>query len=108
MPNCSICGSSGATYALPLKKEEGKWVAKPICGKCRKGLFSEARAARKTIAIYGLEGSLREAERRNADAEKFRPFLDAFAKAEKVKADKREVKPVRKNGKKPALVVSSL
>lgn len=105
---CTICGSSHPNYALPLKKEEGKWVAKPICGKCRKGLISEARTAGKFIAIYGLEGSLREAERRNEAVLSFRPFLDAFAKARKVSVDEYEAKTVRKNGKKPKLTAQTI
>jgi len=91
MAECTICGGGESEYALPLKRENGKWVAKPICGKCRKGLLSEARATGKSIMIYGLEGSQKEAERRNSESGRYRLFLDAFAKAGNAKA-------VRKNG----------
>jgi len=88
---CTICKAGDSEYAAPLKKEDGKWVAKPICSKCRKGLLSEARATGKSITIYGLEGSLKEAEGRNSESGRYRLFLDAFAKAGDAKA-------VRKNG----------
>jgi hypothetical protein len=90
MSICVVCGGSNPKFALPLTKEDGKWVVKPICAKCRGGLLSEAYAQRKTMRIFGLAGSLREAEERNANTLKLTPFLDAFARAER--------RPVSHNG----------
>jgi hypothetical protein len=92
---CSIpgCGKP-ATFSFPLKKDkERQWVVIPICQRCRVALEREARAEGKTIQFYGLEGSKREAERRNAETLTFQPFLKAFAKVE-VKAPKPELKLV--------------
>jgi hypothetical protein len=88
---CSIpgCGQE-ATFSLPLKRKNGEWATTPICRRCRAALAREARAAGKTIQFYGLEGSKREAEKRNAETLSFKPFLAAFAttkpKVEKPKA----------------------
>jgi len=90
MSTCVVCGGSNPKFALPLTKEDGKWVAKPICAKCRGGLLSEAYAQRKSIRIFSLAGSLKEAEERNANTLKLTPFLDAFARA--------QARPVSHNG----------
>ena len=82
MITCVVCGVSNPKFALPLTKEGGKWVVKPLCAKCRSGLLSEARAQGKSIRIFSLAGSLKEAESRNFNAQKFTPFLSAFARAE--------------------------
>jgi hypothetical protein len=84
MSTCVVCGGSNPKFALPLTKENGKWVVKdPICAKCRGGLLSEAYAQGKSIRIFSLAGSLKEAEERNANTLKFTPFLNAFARAER-------------------------
>lgn len=80
MLNCVVCGADEPKFALPLTKEEGEWVVKPVCAKCRGGLMSEARAQDKSIMIYSLAGSLKEVESRNFNAHKFTPFLGAFAR----------------------------
>ncbi len=90
MLTCVICGYEHPKFALPLVKEDGKWVVKPLCAKCRGGLLSEAYAQGKSIRIFGLAGSLKEAETRNANAGKFTPFLDVFARAER--------RPISRNG----------
>jgi len=85
---CSIpgCGQQ-ATLSLPLKKDKsGKWFATPVCKRCELSLKREARAAEKTLQFYGLEGSKREAERRNAESQSLRVFLSDFAKP-RVKAE---------------------
>jgi hypothetical protein len=97
---CAVCGYDKPKSALPLTWEEGVWVVKPVCDKCRRGLHSEARVAGKFIQFFGLDGSLAEAERRNAKATQFRPFLDAFAKAKRAEA---KAITGRKNGDKRAL-----
>lgn len=79
---CTVCKSDNPTFSFALKREKGKWVVTPVCRKCRRALIAEARAAKKFIPFYGLEASIREAEKRNAERASFRPFLDAFAKAE--------------------------
>ncbi|MFH0803659.1 MAG: hypothetical protein V1877_00890 [Candidatus Tagabacteria bacterium] len=80
MLTCAICGAENPKYSLPLTKEDGKWVVKPICGKCRRLLHGEAEAVGKVIRTYDLEGSLREASWRNAEMGKITPFLEAFAR----------------------------
>jgi hypothetical protein len=80
MLSCTICGAENPKYSLPLTKEDGKWVVKPICGKCRRLLLGEAEAAGKVIRLYDLEGSLSEASWRNAEMGKITPFLEAFAR----------------------------
>jgi hypothetical protein len=94
---CSIpgCGREAA-FALPLKrdKKSREWVVAPICKRCRDALMREARAEGKTIPIYGLEGSKREAERRNAESLTFQPFLKAFAKVEAKTEPKSKLKLV--------------
>jgi hypothetical protein len=95
MFTCAVCGDENPKFALPLVKEDGKWMVKhPICAKCRGGLLSEAYAQQKDLRIFSLAGSLREAEARNANAGMFTPFLSAFAR-------EIEARPVvRKNGDK--------
>lgn len=79
-------------FALPLTKEDGKWVVKPVCAECKAALLSEAYHEGKSIRFFSLTGSLEEAERRNANAHKLTPFLTAFAR-------EIQARPViRKNG----------
>lgn len=92
MPDCIVCGGKNPKFSLPLAKKDGKWVPNPVCGRCKAGLMAEARAEGRSIRIFSLAGSEIEAEKRNGNVLKFRPFLDAFAKA-KVSAD-----TYRKNG----------
>jgi len=80
---CIICGYEKSTFSLPLKKEDGLWVARPICGKCRRGLIAEAQEAGGYIKIYKLDASIREASHRNAQNGRFLPFLESFAQAQK-------------------------
>lgn len=101
MNACVVCGNSEAKSALPLIKEDGLWVAKPVCDKCRSGLYKEARAAGKILRLFGLEGSLKETEKRNSESARFRPFLDVFAKA---KRDEAKQASKRKNGDQRKLV----
>ncbi len=82
--SCNILpGCKGeAKFSLPLKrdKKSGAWFVTPVCSGCRKSLEREARAQGKTIQFYGLEGSKREAERRNAETQSLRAYLSDFAK----------------------------
>lgn len=90
---CVVCGFDKPRFAFPLKRgKSGAWEVQPVCGRCRRTLEAEAKLAGKSITFYGLEGSLRQAESRNAKRVVYRPFLDAFAKAGKT---------VPSNGKKP-------
>lgn len=82
MYTCIVCGASDPTYSLPVTKDNGKWVVKPLCDKCRRGLLTEAKAEGKTLMIYGLSGSIGEAGKRNANIGKYKPILEAYAKAE--------------------------
>lgn len=101
MLTCVVCGGDDPRFALPLTKEEGTWVVKALCSKCRGGLLSEAHAQSKSIRIFSLAGSLKEAESRNFNAKKFTPFLSAFAREIEVKS------AVRKNGDKRKLAVKA-
>lgn len=98
MHTCTVCGNEKPQFALPLKKEKGEWVVKPICGTCRYNLGKEARAQKKFIPMYGLEASLSEVAKRNAEIGKLKPFLEAFA---------RQAKVVRKDNRKPAVAKAS-
>lgn len=88
---CTVCGGEKPQFALPLKKEKGEWVVKPICGRCRYDLGKEARAQKKFIPMYELGASLNEVAKRNAEIGRLKPFLEAFA---------RQAKVVRKDNKK--------
>ncbi len=107
MLTCAICGYEHPKFALPLTKEDGKWVVKPVCAKCRGGLMSEAYAQGKSIRIFGLTGSLKEAESRNVNADKFTPFLSAFAReldsrpVTKSNGDRRKFEAKRKETARP-------
>lgn len=90
MLTCVVNGCDDPKFALPLTKEDGKWVVKPVCAECKAALMSEAYHEGKSIRFFSLIGSLAEAERRNANAHKLTPFLTAFAKAER--------RPVSHNG----------
>lgn len=93
---CVVCGYGKPRFAFPLTREKnGSWQAKPVCGRCRRTLEAEAKLVGKSITFYGLEGSLKQAESRNAERVSFRPFLDAFARAGKT---------IPRNGKKPVEV----
>ena len=81
--SCAVCGNQNPTFSLPLKRVKGDWIATPVCRKCRKGLIAEAKLAKKFLPIYGLEASLREAEKRNTERLSFSPFLEAFARDQK-------------------------
>lgn len=81
MHTCALCPSASPKFALPLKRENGKWTVKPVCGTCRAALSKEARSQKKFVPFYGLEASLKEAEARNASLGKYKLFIDAFAKA---------------------------
>lgn len=90
MTTCSTpsCGREAA-FSLPLKRDKsGKWHTTPICKGCRAALLREARAAGKTIQIYGLDGSEKEAERRNSQAKSLQPFLKEFGRSETALATK--------------------
>ncbi|MBI5912933.1 hypothetical protein HY839_00645 [Candidatus Azambacteria bacterium] len=87
MHTCTLCPSTSPKFALPLKRENGKWAVKPVCGTCRYNLSKEARSQKKFIPFYGLEASLKEAEQRNAALGKYKPFITAFARAN-VRKDK--------------------
>lgn len=92
MFNCVVCGTGDPKFALPLVKEDGKWMVKPVCSKCRGGLMGEAYSQGKSIRIFSLAGSLNEADSRNANSHLFMPFLSAFAR-------KIDTQPtIRKNG----------
>lgn len=94
MLTCVVNGCNDPKFALPLTKEDGKWVVKPVCAECKAALMSEAYHEGKSIRFFSLTGSLAEAERRNANAHKLTPFLTAFAR-------EIEARPViRKNGDK--------
>lgn len=101
MLTCVVCGNGDPRFALPLTKEEGTWVVKALCVKCRSGLLSEARAQGKSIRLFSLTGSLKEAENRNFNAQKFTPFLSAFARQIDAKSS------VRKNGDKRKIPVKT-
>lgn len=88
MHTCALCPSTSPKFALPLKRENGRWTVKPVCGTCRAALSKEARSQKKFIPFYGLEASLKEAEARNAALGKYKPFIAAFAKARDVRKDK--------------------
>ena len=93
MAGCVVCGFKEPRFAFPLVRDgKGAWEAKPVCGRCRRTLEAEAKLAGKSITFYGLEGSVKQAESRNAERDAYQPFLDAFAKSGKY---------VSKNGKKP-------
>lgn len=81
-------------FTLPLKRDKatGLWSAPLVCSGCRKSLEREARAQGKTLRFFGLEGSRREAEKRNADTQSFRVFLSDFARSA-VKAELKKVQP---------------
>jgi hypothetical protein len=79
MFKCIVCNGENPKFALSLKKEKGEWTVKPICGKCRHTLEKEARKEKKYIPFFKLETSLAEVARRNLEAKKFRPFIEAFA-----------------------------
>ncbi|MEK7568972.1 MAG: hypothetical protein AAB497_02565 [Patescibacteria group bacterium] len=98
MHTCTVCGGEKPQFALPLKKEKGEWVVKPICGSCRYNLGKEARAQKKFIPMYELGASLNEVAKRNAEIGRLKPFLEAFA---------RQVKVVRKGDKRPAVAKAS-
>lgn len=87
MHTCAINGCANPKFALPLKRENGKWTVKPVCGTCRTALSKEAHSQKKFIPFYGLEASLKEAEARNAALGKYKPFIAAFARAN-VRKDK--------------------
>ena len=90
---CIICGKEHPKFSLPLKKVNGDWVAQPIGENCRLGLLRMAREEGKSLTIYRLDNSLREAEKRNAERFQFRPFVDAFAKKCKSAPRKAELSP---------------
>ena len=81
MLNCVVCGGKNPKFSLPLTKKDGEWVLNPVCGGCKAGLMAEAHAEGRSIRIFSLAGSEIEAAKRNGNVLKFRPFLDAFAKA---------------------------
>jgi len=81
--NCIVCGKEHPEFSLPLKKVNGKWVAQPIGKNCRLGLLRMASESGKSITIYRLDNSLREADKRNAEVLRFQPFLEAFARDRK-------------------------
>ena len=85
---CSVCRKEKAEFSLALKKEKGEWVVTPVGRRCRFGLIAEAKANDKFLPFYGLEASLREAEKRNAQKATYRPFLDAFARKFEKKPEK--------------------
>jgi len=90
---CIICGKEHPEFSLPLKKVGGLWVAQPIGKNCRLGLLRMAGESGKSITIYRLDNSLREAEKRNAERLQFQPFVDAFAKYRKSAPRKAGVSP---------------
>jgi len=93
--SCVVCGFDKPRFAFPLVRgKNGAWEVKPVCRRCRRTLEAEAKLVGKSITFYGLEGSLRQAESRNAERVAYRPFLDTFAKTGKT---------VPSNGKKPVL-----
>jgi hypothetical protein len=96
MTNCAVTpGCKGeAKWSLPLSREkkDSPWVVTPVCSACRKALERAVRAAGKELIFFGLEGSVRQAEKRNAQIFTFQPFLAKFAKA-KVKAKPETAKP---------------
>ena len=79
MANCTICNAPDAEYSLPLKKEAGKWVSVPVCKKCRWALINRAKREGKFIRIYGLEASVKEAERRNLEDSRLTSVLKTYA-----------------------------
>ncbi len=83
-PNCILCISAESTHSLPLKKEAGVWVTTPICKKCKRSLEREAAAAGKSILIYGLDGSLKEAERRNSVDAQVKSLVKTYAVSKKM------------------------
>lgn len=96
--SCNILpGCKGeAKVALPLKrdKKSGLWSATLVCSGCRKSLEREARAQGKILRFFGLEGSKREAEKRNAESQSLRVFLSDFAKPQvKIEPKKVQSKP---------------
>jgi hypothetical protein len=86
---CTVCRKEKAEFSLALKREKGEWVVTPVGRRCRFGLIAEAKANGKFLPFYGLEASLCEAEKRNAQKATYRPFLEAFAR-------NFEQKPVKK------------
>jgi hypothetical protein len=94
--SCNILpGCTGSPkFTLPLRRDKVTrlWSLTLVCGGCRKSLEREARAQGKTLQFYGLEGSKREAVKRNAETQSLRVFLSDFAKPE-VKAVLKKAQP---------------
>jgi hypothetical protein len=90
---CVGCGQEKDCFsALPLKRESGKWKVDPICPDCRRELAAAAEArnsngANVELALYGLEASLKEVERRNSHSVlNLGNLLDQAIKAKQPKA----------------------
>lgn len=90
LPGCK--GTPKFTLSLKRDKVTKLWSAPLVCSGCRKSLEREARAQGTTLRFFGLEGSKREAEKRNAETTSLRVFLSDFAQP-KVKAELKKVRP---------------
>lgn len=88
LPGCK--GVAEFTLALKRDKKSGLWLATLVCSRCRKSLEREARTQGKTIKFFGLEGSKREAEKRNTESQSLCVFLSEFAEPA-VKAELKKV-----------------
>lgn len=93
LPGCK--GVPKFTLALKRDKATGLWSAPLVCSGCRNSLEREMRAQGKTLRFFGLEGSKREAEKRNAETSSLRVFLSDYA-TPKVKAELKKVQPKAK------------
>lgn len=80
LPGCK--GLPKFTLALKRDKVTKLWSAPLVCSGCRKSLEREMRTQGKTLRFFGIDGSKREAEKRNAEIQSLRVFLSDFAKPE--------------------------
>ena len=82
--SCVVCATERECfYSLRLKrgKEDRQWHSQPVCPDCKKDLIQEAKAVGKFIPFFGIEGSVKEAARRNGRHQALRPFLEKYAVA---------------------------
>jgi hypothetical protein len=83
----------------------------PTCSICKRNLIIEAKAAGRYVPFFNLEASQKEANERNAVAEKlakersvtFKPFLELFSKPSNKEKQSRlpktgKVTPLRRTG----------
>ena len=90
---CVGCGQKKDCFtALPLKKENGEWKVDALCPDCRRELVAAAEdqnsnGGKVELALYGLEASIKEVERRNSHCVlNLGVLLDKAIKAKQAKA----------------------